>query len=162
MLNSTQEKKILQTRPFTSSCKISYSRKETIFEAKPFLWFSHISMHTLHILYIHVPMCSFRFWHRWDHLHSPEKITAGLNPKLIFPEIFTSCFDLSSLFWGSIIRIKLPYLSSHKVVGAEDVGIIASICNLKSPHFLTLPPFQNNCPFSEIISTITEKIMLSH
>ncbi|CBI18410.3 unnamed protein product, partial [Vitis vinifera] len=30
--------------PFTSSCKISYSRKETIFEAKPFLWFSHISI----------------------------------------------------------------------------------------------------------------------
>ena len=116
----------------------SHSEKEIIFEAKPFIWFSHISMHALHILYIHVPMCSCRFWHRWDHLHSLEKITAGRNPKPIFPEIFTSCFNLSSLFWGSIIRIKLPYLSSHKVVGAEDVGIIASICNLKPPHFLTL------------------------
>ena len=72
-----------------------------------------------------------------NHLHPPKEVAAGLNLISVFPEVLTSCFDLISLFWGSIIRIKLPYLSSHEVVGVVDVRIIAPICNLEPPHFLT-------------------------
>ena len=75
-----------------------------------------------------------------NHLHPPKEVAAGLNLISVFPEVLTSCFDLISLFWGSVVRIKLPYLSSHEVVGAVDVGIIAPICNLEPPHFLTHQP----------------------
>ena len=72
-----------------------------------------------------------------NYLHPPKEVAVALNQTSVFPEIFSSCFDLGLLFSGSVIGIKLPYLSSDEVVGAEDVGIIiVSICNLELPHFL--------------------------
>ena len=74
---------------------------------------------------------------RSNYLHPPKEIAAVINQMSVFPEIFSTCFDLDLLFSGSVIGIKLPYLSSDEVVGAEDVGIIiASIYNLELPHIL--------------------------
>src|SRR5438034_527741 len=68
------------------------------------------------------------------YLESPEEIRAGLDHVAVFPEILASLFNLSSLFKGAGIRIKLPCLPPQKVICAVYVWIIPPLCNLKPPH----------------------------
>ena len=68
-------------------------------------------------------------------LHAPKDITAGLDPVSMVPEIGLSLFDCGSVLWGSMVRVKLPYLSPDKVVCGIETQIIASV----SYTHLTLP-----------------------
>jgi hypothetical protein len=68
------------------------------------------------------------------YLEFPKEIGAGLDLVAVSPEILASLFNLSSLFKGASIRIKLPYLPPQKVICAVYVWIIATLCNLKPPH----------------------------
>jgi len=50
--------------------------------------------------------------------------------------MLTSSFNLSSLLRSTSIWIKLPCLPPYKVICAEYVWILPTICYLQPPHFI--------------------------
>lgn len=71
-------------------------------------------------------------------LHAPEEVATGLDLVAVVVEVLPSSLDLRALLSGASLRVELPNLSPHVVVGAVQVGTVLSFCYLQPPHSRSL------------------------
>ncbi|KAI6689736.1 hypothetical protein NL676_026564 [Syzygium grande] len=79
------------------------------------------------------------------YVHAPEEVAAGLDLVAVVVEVPAGGLDLGALLGSAGLRVELPNLPPHVVVGAVQVGTVLSFRSLQPPHAgllsFFLPPF---------------------